>query len=146
MEILDASPYQLFIGNHMTPTFYTFFSLLQRTLTAFNKKCDCKGVSVIIQFEQSLGTQKANNDTHLWVGRFLSETLGTQRFGGTQERVSELLTTYISQLIGQTLEACIANATGENGWFNDKPEVIEEVYNLYEEYLLYKTVDESPTQ
>lgn len=130
----------------MTPTFYTFFSLLQRTLTAFNKKCDCKGVSVIIQFEQSLGTQNANNDTHLWVGRFLSETLGTQRFGGTQERVSELLTTYISQLIGQTLEACIANATGENGWFNDKPEVIEEVYNLYEEYLLYKTVDESPTQ
>lgn len=130
----------------MTPTFYTFFSLLQRTLTAFNKKCDCKGVSVIIQFEQSLGTQNANNDTHLWVGRFLSETLGTQRFGGTQERVSELLTTYISQLIGQTLEACIANATGENGWFNDNPEVIEEVYNLYEEYLLYKTVDESPTQ
>lgn len=129
--------------NHMTPTFYTFFSLLQRTLTAFNKKCDCKGVSVIIQFEQSLGTQNANNDTHLWVGRFLSESLGSQRFGGTQERVSELLTAYISQLIGQTLEACIANA---NDWYKDKPEIIEEVYNLYEEYLLYKTVDESPIQ
>lgn len=118
----------------MTPTFYTFFSLLQRTLTAFNKKCDCKGVSAIIQFEQSLGTQNANSDTSLWVARFISESLGSQRFGGTQERVSELVTEYISKLTEQTLEACIANAEGENGWFNDKPEVVEEIYNLYSQF------------
>lgn len=127
----------------MTPTFYTFFSLLQRTLTAFNKKCDCKGVSAIIQFEQSLGTQNYNNDTSLWVARFLSESLGNQRFGGTQERVSELVTEYISQLIGQTLEACIANA---DEWYKDNQSIKEEVYNLYEELLLYQSLNESIRQ
>lgn len=129
--MLDTSPYPLFIGNkgnNMTPSFYTAFSILQRTLEAFNKKCDCRGVSVTIKFEQTLGTQNSNVDGNLWVANFMSEALGSQRFGGTRERVSELVTEYVNTLSQQTLEACIANA---DEWFKDKPGVKDAVYDLY---------------
>jgi hypothetical protein len=49
-------------------------------------------------------------------------------FGGTIERVSELVTIFIERIIRETLEACIANV---DDWFNDKPEVKAELYNLH---------------
>jgi hypothetical protein len=126
----------------MTPKFYTYFSLLQRTLAAYNKKCDCKGVEATVTFEQSLRT-RIDNDFNLWIVKFTSDAFGDQRFGGTIERATELVTIYIEQIVRQTLEACIANATGENGWFNDKPEVIEELYNFYDDL---KTLNSAETE
>lgn len=111
----------------MTPKFYTYFSLLQRTLAAYNKKCDCKGVEATVTFEQSLRT-KIDNDFNLWIVKFTSDAFGDQRFGGTIERATELVSIYIDQLISQTLEACIANA---DEWYKDKPEVKEELYDLH---------------
>jgi len=111
----------------MTPKFYTHFSLLQRTLAAYNKKCDCRGIEANIVFEQSLKT-KVDNDYNLWIAKFTSETFGDQRFGGTLERASELITIFIEQIIRQTLEACIAN---KEEWYKDKPEVKEELYDLH---------------
>lgn len=111
----------------MTPKFYTYFSLLQKTLMAYNKKCDCKGIDAAITFEQSLRT-RVDNDFDLWIVKFTSEILGDQRFGGTLERVLELVTVFIEQVIRQTLEACIANA---DDWYKDKPEIKEELYELH---------------
>lgn len=112
----------------MTPTFYTYFNLFQKTLTAFNQKCDCEGISATITFEQSLGTKNANQDQDLWVAKVSSPQIGDQRFGGTKERVSELLVEFMVAFSLQTLEACIANA---DEWFKDKPEVKNEVYTLH---------------
>jgi hypothetical protein len=111
----------------MTPKFYSHFTLLQKTLAAYNKKCDCKGVDATITFEQILKTREDNNST-LWIAKFTSETFGDQRFGGTVERVSELITIFIEQIIRQTLEACIANS---EEWYKDKPEVKVELYDLH---------------
>lgn len=111
----------------MTPKFYTHFALLQRTLAAYNKKCDCRGVDASVTFEQTLKT-RADNDYDIWLARFTSEAFGEQRFGGTIGRVSELVTIYIEQIIRQTLEACIANA---DEWYKDKPEVKDELYDLH---------------
>lgn len=117
----------------MTPKFYTHFSLLQKTFAAFNQKCDCKGIDATISFAQVLKT-KSDNDTSLWIALFESEDFGNQRFGGTLERVTELVSGFIYQIVEQTLEACIANAEGENGWFNGKPEVVEEIYEIYHSF------------
>ena len=112
----------------MTPKFYTHFSLLQKTLAAYNKRCDCRGVDVSITFEQSLRT-RYDNDYNSWVAKFSSETFGDQRFGGSIVRVSELVSIFIEQIVRQTLEACIANA---DEWYKDKPEVKPELYELYD--------------
>lgn len=114
----------------MTPKFYTIFFLLQRTLKAFNQKCDCKGSSAIVQFEQVLNTQNTDNDTTIWIARFISDPFANQRFGGTQERVSELLSEYVLTLIEQILESCIANS---DDWYKEKPEVVKELYDLHAE-------------
>lgn len=111
----------------MTPKFYSHFELLQRTLAAYNKKCDCKGVDAAIAFEQVLKTREDNNP-NFWIAKFNSETFDNQRFGGTIERVSELVTIFIEQIIRQTLEACIANA---DEWYKDNPEVKSELYDLH---------------
>lgn len=63
----------------MTPKFYTYFSLFQRTLAAYNKKCNCKGADATIAFEQVLKT-RTDNDNTLWIAKFTSETFGDQRF------------------------------------------------------------------
>lgn len=113
----------------MTPKFYKHFSLLQKTLAAFNKKCDCKGADASVSFEQSLKTRADNDyDYDLWVAKFSSETFGDQRFGGSIGRVSELVNIFIEQIVRQTLEACIANS---DEWYKDKPEVKPELYELY---------------
>lgn len=111
----------------MTTSFYSHFKLFQRTLAAFNKKCDCKGIDATVSFEQVLKTG-SDNDTSLWIAKFNSETFDNQRFGGTIERVSELVTIFIEQITRQTLEACIANA---DDWYKDKPEVKDELYDLH---------------
>lgn len=111
----------------MTPKFYHYFKLLQRTLAAFNMKCDCKKIDATISFEQVLNTVTAS-DTSLWIAKFNSETFDNQRFGGTIERVSELVTIFIEQIIRQTLEVCIANS---DDWYKDKPEVKDELYDLH---------------
>ena len=115
----------------MTPQFYAYFNIFKRTLSAYNSRCDCKGVWGGVTFEQSLGTKNANEDTTIWTGTFKSDVFGEQRFGGTMERVSDLVGTFIKEISQQTLEACMANAEGKNGWFNDKPEVVKEIYDIY---------------
>lgn len=119
----------------MTPNFYSYFELLQKTFAAYNQKCNCKGLSAKITFNQTISTTNPEN-THLWIALFESEDFDNQRFGGTLERVTELVSGFIYQIVEQTLEACIANAEGENGWFNGKPEVVEEIYNLYSQFKL----------
>lgn len=119
----------------MTPYFYSHFELFQKTLNTFNLRCDCKGLSAKITFNQTISTTNTEN-THLWIALFESEDFGNQRFGGTLEKVMELVSGFIYQITEQTLEACIANAEGENGWFNGKPEVVEEIYELYHSFKL----------
>lgn len=126
----------------MTPKFYQYFDLLRKSLKIFNKKCDCKEIDATITFEQVLKTREDSNPD-IWIAKFTSDAFGDQRFGGTIERATELVTIYIEQIVRQTLEACIANATGENGWFNDKPEVIEELYNFYDDL---KTLNSAETE
>lgn len=110
----------------MTPTFYTYFSLLQKTLAAFNERCDCQGTKVNIKFKQSLSTDSDGNYDQ-WIAKFISKTFGNQQFSGSAEKVSELVTLYIKPLIQQILEACIAN---QDEWYNDKPEVKKELFDL----------------
>lgn len=114
----------------MTPKFYSHFSLFQKTLAAYNKKCSCKGVDASVSFEQDLKT-RLENDYDIWIAKFKSDIFGDQRFGGSIERVSELVTIYIDQISKQTLEACIANA---DEWYKDKPEVKDELYDLYRQF------------
>lgn len=111
----------------MTPKFYQYFDLLRKSLKIFNKKCDCKEIDATITFEQVLKTREDSNPD-IWIVKFTSDAFGDQRFGGTIERATELVTIYIDQLISQTLEACIANAAE---WYKDKPEVKEELYDLH---------------
>ena len=116
----------------MTPQFYAYFNIFKRTLSAYNSRCDCKGVWGGVTFEQSLGTKNANEDTTIWTGTFKSDVFGEQRFGGTTERVSELVGTFIKEISQQTLEACMANA---EQWYKDKPNVKDEVYQIYSELI-----------
>ena len=112
--------------------FYDLFNLLEKTFAAYNQKCDCKGLSAKITFSQTISTTNPEN-THLWVALFESEDFGNQRFGGTLERVMELVSGFIYQIVEQTLEACIANA---EEWYADKPEVKDELYELYHSFKL----------
>lgn len=110
----------------MTPKFYSYFELLRKTLEVFNARCDCQGTKVNIKFKHSLTTD-SDGDYDRWTAKFISKTFGNQQFSGSAEKVSELVTLYIKPLIQQILEASIAN---QDEWYNDKPEVKKELYDL----------------
>ena len=112
----------------MTPKFYQHFSLLQSTLAAFNNKCDCQGASASVSFEQVLSTKDIDANYNLWIAKFDSDTFGNQRFGGTIERVTELVITFLDTLISQTLAACIANV---DEWYKEKPDMKVTLNKLY---------------
>ena len=82
------------------------------------------------------GTQNTNTDSTLWTCRFLCEEFGTQRFGGTIERVSELVGIYLINLSKQIIESCIAN---KNEWFKDNIVLHDQINEVYDSLIIMET-------
>ena len=82
------------------------------------------------------GTQNTNTDSTLWTCRFLCEEFGTQRFGGTIERVSELVGIYLINLSKKIIESCIAN---KNEWFKDNIVLHDQINEVYDSLIIMET-------
>lgn len=113
----------------MTPQFNSKFKFLTDVIDVFNQRCSCQKVDLRITFQFIADVRDFNTDPANWLATVQSEVFGKERYGGTADRVVELVNKYVDTLAAQLIEAMVANA---DEWFKDAPHLKQRVTELFD--------------
>jgi hypothetical protein len=99
------------------------FNLLNDTVLLFNRRvlpgeapCKCHHINMTVNISQSLQSHIETNDPNQWIGMITSEQFGSRRFGGTIDRVKELMSEYLYKTAFEIIQSLALN---KHVWYSD---------------------------